>query len=89
MVGLDPRQLVPDLARGNPADDGLTLKLDRALAPITQLNMDVGKQVVTGIHHYARCREFVHDRHRATIVQWLLYAKPTLSAWLPGQTAAS
>jgi len=46
MVGFDPRQLVSDLARGNSADGCQAVKLDLLLPPITQLNMDVGKQVV-------------------------------------------
>jgi hypothetical protein len=86
-VGFNPRQLALDLARGHSTDDGQTVKLNRALPPITQLNMDVGKQVVTGVHDHARCREFFHDRHRSKVVQQLHHVKPRvfgiLSA-LPG-----
>jgi hypothetical protein len=51
--------------------------------------VDVGKQVVTGVHHHARCREFGHDRHRPMLVQPLHHIKPPFSAWLPWQTARS
>lgn len=43
----DPGQLVTDLARSNSTNDGQAVKLDRALSPVPQLNVDVGKQVVT------------------------------------------
>jgi hypothetical protein len=37
--------------------------------------VDVGKQVVTGVHHNARCREIVYNRHTLRIVQRLHYFK--------------
>jgi hypothetical protein len=40
----DPRQLVTDLARSNSTNDGQAVKLDRALSPVPQLNVDVGKK---------------------------------------------
>jgi hypothetical protein len=72
----DPAQLLTDLARSNSTNDSQAVKLDRALAPVPQLNMDVSKQVVTGVHHHARCREFVHDRHGSRVGQLLHYVKP-------------
>ena len=70
-VRLDPGQLITDLARGNSTNDGQAVKLDRALSSVPQLNVNVGKQVVTGVHHHARCREFVHDRHGPRLGQQL------------------
>ena len=40
-VGLDPHQRFADLSRRNSSNDGQTIKLDRAFAPITQLNVKV------------------------------------------------
>jgi hypothetical protein len=57
------------LARWDPANDSPAFDLHRALSPVTQLNMDMGKQVVTGVHYHARCREFMQDRHERMLVQ--------------------
>ena len=73
----DPGQLLTDLARSHSTDDDQAVKLDRALAPVPQLNVHVGKQVVTGDHHHARCRKSVHDRHEPMVGQPLHYIKPS------------
>ena len=75
----DPRQLVTDLARSNSTNDGQAVKLDRALSPVPQLNVDVGKQVVTSVHHHTRCREFAHNRHEPMVEQLLHYVKPSVT----------
>lgn len=76
-LGHDPGQFLTNLARGNSTDDSQTVKLDRALAPVPQLNVDVGKQVITGVHHHARSWEFVHQRHGLMVGQQLHYVKPS------------
>jgi len=75
----DPGQLVTDLARSNSTKDGQAVKLDRALSPVPQLNVDVGKQVVTSVHHHTRCREFAHNRHGPRVGQLLHYVKPSVT----------
>ena len=76
----DPGQLVTDLARSNSTKDGQAVKLDRALSLVPQLNVDVGKQVVTSVHHHTRCREFAHNRHEPRVGQLLHYVKPSVTA---------
>ena len=63
MVGCDPFEFFPDLPGSDAALDREGLDVDRAFTSVTQADMDMGKEMITGIKQDAGCCKALKDRH--------------------------
>lgn len=60
----DPPEFLADLSSIDPTDDPELTDGHRALPSVPELDVDVGEQMIAGVHHEAGRCELLQDRHR-------------------------
>ena len=72
---VEPLQLRPDFPRRDASCDHQAIERHSAFTSVAQLHMNMGKQMVSHVHHDARCRQSAQNRHATSLVQQLHYSK--------------